>query len=295
MDMDFEDILEFNMIEKGILPREYIFEEAIYTRSQKNPVYIVLMHSGTPLANIIKGATGDMWSHACIAFNSKLDPLYSFGSKGKGDIGLGFSVSDPKDSFFTKYHAQYSVYVMYVTDRAYKAMKDRLKFFQQNSKTLKYDVLGLVDIFFGLQSEKHADKYFCSRFVMELISKAQVLSKVPSLWKPQDIEDLDNISLVNKGFDFFNYNRKVTDKHCAAIKNGTYKEKDVIFESDIVNDVEDDEDNDELEEKVKFYKNPMKSFKANNTRLKNKMIKVGNYSHILDQKPPKPQQPKNKK
>ena len=62
-----------------------INEEAIFSKTQKNPVYIVLIHSGTPLANAIKKVTGDEFSHACISFNSKLDPLYSFGTKGKGE------------------------------------------------------------------------------------------------------------------------------------------------------------------------------------------------------------------
>ncbi len=207
-----------------------IFEEAIFSNSQKNPVYIVLMHSGTPLANAIKKVTGDEFSHACISFNSKLDPLYSFGTKGKGEKGIGFAVNDPKDKFFTKFNSKYSVYVMYVTDKAYKAMKNRLSYFNNHKDKLKYDFKGLFDIWLGKESEDH-EKWFCSRFVMEIISKAQELSKVPSLWKPNDIVQLQNISLVNRGFNFFNYDYKVTDKHCNAIKKGKYSPSDVIYEA----------------------------------------------------------------
>lgn len=207
-----------------------INEEAIFSKSQKNPVYIVLMHSGTPLANAIKKVTGDEFSHACISFNSKLDPLYSFGTKGKGEKGIGFTINDPKDKFFTKFNSKYRVYVMYVTDKAYKSMKNRLSYFTNHKDTLKYDFKGLFDIWFGKESEDH-EKWFCSRFVMEIISKAQELSKVPSLWKPNDITKLQNISLVNRGFDFFNYDYKVTEKHCNDIKKGKYSPSDVIYES----------------------------------------------------------------
>lgn len=208
----------------------HINEEAIFSKTKKNPVYIVLMHSGTFLANTIKKVTGDEFSHACISFNSKLDPLYSFGQKGKNEKGIGFAINDPKDRFFTKFSSKYSVYVMYVTDNAYKIMKNRLSYFINHKDSLKYDFKGLFDIWFGKESENH-EKWFCSRFVMEIISKAQELAKVPSLWKPNDIAQLQNISLVNRGFDFFNYDYKVTEKHCNDIKKGKYNPSDIIYES----------------------------------------------------------------
>ena len=207
----------------------FISEEAFYDKQFKNPVYIVLMHSGTPLANVIKKATGDEFSHACIAFNSKLDPLYSFGSKGNGEHGTGFAVNSPKDKFFDKYSAKYSVYVMYVTNKAYRSMKERLQYFIDKKDKLKYDVKGLIDIWFNNDSEDH-EKWFCSRFVMEIVSKAQELTKVPSLWKPQDITNLDNISLVNRGFNFYNYDYKITERHCKDIKHHQYDPSDVLYE-----------------------------------------------------------------
>ena len=207
----------------------FINEEAFFNKQFKNPVYIVLMHSGTPLANVIKKATGDEFSHACISFNSRLDPLYSFGSKGEGERGTGFAVNKPTDKFFDKFAAKYSVYVMYVTDKAYKSMQNRLQYFVQNKDKLKYDLKGLIDIWFGNDSEDH-EKWFCSRFVMEIISKAQNLTKVPSLWKPNDITQLDNISLVNRGFNFYNYDYRLTEKHCSEIKHHTYNVSDVLYE-----------------------------------------------------------------
>lgn len=216
----------------------FINEEAFFNKQFKNPVYIVLMHSGTPLANVIKKATGDEFSHACISFNSRLDPLYSFGSKGEGERGTGFAVNKPTDKFFDKFAAKYSVYVMYVTDKAYKAMKTRLQYFVQNKDKLKYDLKGLIDIWFGNDSEDH-EKWFCSRFVMEIISKAQNLTKVPSLWKPNDITQLDNISLVNRGFNFYNYDYRLTEKHCSEIKHHTYNASDVLYEGISVSAADD--------------------------------------------------------
>lgn len=206
-----------------------INEEAIFTKNNKNPVYIVLSSGNSLFAKGIKAVTKSEFSHAMISFNSKLDPLYSFGTKEDGKR-LGFVINNPKDHVFDIDEVKYSVYVMYVTDKAKKAMTDALQFFIDNKDKLRYDFHGIADIWRGKTSDQRSNKWFCSRFVMYLISKATELSKSPSLWRPSDIADLDNISLVNRGFNFYNYDYKVTEKHCNNIKNGKYNIGDVLYE-----------------------------------------------------------------
>lgn len=268
-----------------------VCEDAIFDKSHKNPVYIVLMHTGTPMATLIKKVTGDEFSHACISFNSKLDPLYSFGSKAGGS-GIGFCVNNPKDAVFKQYHSKYSVYVMYVTDKAYSAMKSRLKYFTDHAKELKYDIIGLFNIWFNRSSENH-EKWFCSRFVMELVSKATSLAKVPSLWKPSDITDLDNISIVSKGFDFFNYDYKTTEKQCKKIKDHKYDATKVMFESEEDGITDDDElvDEDLDDITLKSYKNPATTLKSKMTRKKNKNVQIGKYDISIQVATPQPPSP----
>ena len=204
-----------------------ICEEAIFSKDHKNPVYIVLSSGSSLFARAIKKATKNEFSHAMISFNSNLDPLYSFGTRPDGK--LGFVINNPKDHVWDIEDCKYSVYVMYVTDKAKRAMRQRLNDFVSKEKNLKYSFKGILDIWRGKESEKD-EKWFCSRFVMDIISKAQNLSKVPSLWRPGDIEQLSNISLVNRGFNFYNYNPKVTERHCKDIEKGTYDPGDVIYE-----------------------------------------------------------------
>ena len=208
-------------------PEIQISEEAIFSKDHKNPVFIVLSSGSSLFANAIKAVTKNEFSHAMISFNSKLDPLYSFGTRPDGK--LGFVINNSKDRVWDIEDCKYSVYVMYVTDKAKRAMKQRLNDFVSKEKDLKYSFKGILDIWRGKATEKDA-KWFCSRFVMEIISKAQKLSKVPSLWRPGDIEQLSNISLVNRGFNFYNYNPKVTERHCKDIEKGTYDPGDVIYE-----------------------------------------------------------------
>ena len=208
-------------------PNIQISEEAIFSKDHKNPVFLVLSSGSSWFANAIKAVTKNEFSHAMISFNSKLDPLYSFGTRTDGK--LGFVINNPKDRVWDIEDCKYSVYVMYVTDRAKRAMKKRLDDFISKEKDLKYSFKGILDIWRGKESEKD-EKWFCSRFVMEIISKTQNLAKVPSLWRPGDIEQLSNISLVNRGFNFYNYDHKITDRHIKDIEKGTYNPGDVIYE-----------------------------------------------------------------
>ena len=214
--------IEEEYLYENFITEDTIFEDAKYDEEHQYPIYIILMHSGTPLAKIIKGVTGSEYSHACISFNPYLNPLYSFGAKTKGvngsDGGLGFTIQNQSDPFFKEYKTSYGVYVMFVSKEGRDAMKQRLQYFQKNKKDLKYDIAGLVQIFFGKSSDYKQDKFFCSRFVMDLVQKGTTIDKTPSLWKPDDIKQLTNISLVNKGDDFRHYSKTKTIKNVEKIK-----------------------------------------------------------------------------
>ena len=142
-----------------------INEEAIFSKDKKNPIFIVLSSGSSLFARGIKAVTKSEYSHAMISFNSKLDPLYSFGTKSGGK-GLGFVVNNPKDYVFDVEDAKYAVYVMYVTDKAKKAMRDALQYFIDNKDKMKYDFHGIADIWVGKASDQRQEKWFCSRFVM---------------------------------------------------------------------------------------------------------------------------------
>ena len=120
-------------------PSVYINEEAIFSKSKKNPIFIVLSSGHSLFASLIKKATHSEISHAMISFNSKLDPLYSFGTRPDGH--LGFVINNTKARVWDKEDCKYSVYVMYVTDNAKKAMTDRLQYFVDNEKNLKYSFI----------------------------------------------------------------------------------------------------------------------------------------------------------
>lgn len=203
------------------MQNKYISEEAYYNSMNKNPVYVVLMNGGTPLSKIISGFTGDTYTHVCISFNAKLKPLYSFGLTN--DSTFGFAVANPRDKKAFPHIDKYAVYVMYVSNHQLYKMKKRLKWFIDNGKDLKFDFPALVSVFFQKDTENHSDKYFCSRFVAEILKMGEVdLEKKASLYRPESLLALSNISLVNWGRDIIGYNWIKTRDNERLIKQNRY-------------------------------------------------------------------------
>ena len=210
---------------KGEDTNMVVFEEAIYDSKHTEPVYIVLMHTGTMLANTIKAVTKDEFSHSCISFTSKLDPMFSFGNKKMSYVAgqPGFVQQNTKDEFFKKKKSIYEVYVMFVSKSQKQKMIDRLKWFKEKDKYLGYDIIGLIKYKLGISSDDNLKKWFCSRFVAELLGQAEDLGRDASLFSPQDFKnDLNFISLVNKGDNLYNYDYKITERNLKKIKEGDY-------------------------------------------------------------------------
>lgn len=202
-----------------------INEEAIYDNTHKYPIFITLMHTGTSLANIIKKVTHDEFSHIGISLTSDLDPIYSFGRKKVSAAqGTGFSIMNHDDPFFKKAaDTIYQVYVMYLTKEEYSAMRSRLQYFIDNKDNLKYDFKSLILNYLHIPSE-FSKKYFCSRFVAEVINEGRKLEKKPSLYRPNDFIDFTDISLVNKGINLSKYNKSITDRNIMLIQKHKYNE-----------------------------------------------------------------------
>lgn len=207
---------------KKSLCEAVINEEAIYDQEHKYPIFIVLMHSGTNVADAIKKFTHDEYSHAAISFNPDCDPLYSFGRKKVLlKDGTGFCPTSPSDDFFKEFKSVYAVYVMYLTKEEYDKMRIRLQYFIDNIDSLKYDILGLGMAALKIPTDNHK-KYFCSRFVADILSSGKELDKAPSLYRPNDFVYRTDITLVNKGIDFSKYDKNKTLKNLELVKKGLY-------------------------------------------------------------------------
>lgn len=214
--------------------KKSVLESTEYSSVNKYPVFIALMHTGTSMSRTIRTVTHDEFTHATISFNSKLNPLYSFGTKNYPGNDHGFVQQEPTSDFYRHYKASYSVYVMYVSKNQRDKMLQRLQQFIDNADSFKFDIPALVACALKIPTE-FRKKFFCSRFCMEIIGQGIDLEKVPSLWSPQQMSELNNISLVNKGDDFYKYDYRITEKNLKKIKAG--ETVDIVVESSSQNKI----------------------------------------------------------
>lgn len=175
-------------------PNEKLFFPDMITESADDnklyPVYIMLMHSGTTLANIIKKVTKSNFSHSSISFDASMTKMYSFGRKFDSNPFIGtFRSENIRSQFFTGKDIPFALYMVPATKSEIAAMKRRLEFFTKNATKFKYDFTGLFKNYLGI-ADNPEYKYFCSRFVADILNAGRPSEKPyvvePSLMKPED-------------------------------------------------------------------------------------------------------------
>lgn len=208
---------QFEMLDK------VYFHDSINESSEDTklyPVYVMLMHSGTALANAIKTITKSNFSHASISFDSSMKSMYSFGRKSDTNPFIGaFKKEDITTKFFQNKEIPYALYVVPCTKSEIDAMKKRLNFFIQNSTKFKYDFTGLFKNYFGI-ADNPEYKWFCSRFVADILNAGRPQNDPyviePSLMKPEDFTNTNFATYVTGGM-LDTYDKSYVDKRTSYI------------------------------------------------------------------------------
>lgn len=187
------------------------------------PVYVLLTHSGTTLANAIKAVTKVPYSHSSISFDSSLKNMYSFGRKYKSNPLIGTFVKESLDKGLYEDVADkttYSLYVTYVDKAMYTAMKSKLTEFESRTD-LKYNFTGLITMKMGIERERE-NAYFCSEFVDTILkaSGQNFTGKHSSMVQPYDFAKNKNFHFIMKGI-LSHYNSSEVEKRTKKI----YEEK----------------------------------------------------------------------
>lgn len=194
-----------------------IFESTIKNPDDLHPVYILLIHSGTLLANIIQKYTKDKYSHASISFDPSFKEFYSFGRK-KNASG-GFTIESRDDDFYNKRpECPYGIYVTFITSEQKNAMKNKLQYFIDNEDKFKYHFMGLAKIAFNKISENDT-KYFCSGFVADILQAGGIATnRNYTLYKPQDLFHIYGSYKVDEGQGLQNIDPDVVIKNTQIVK-----------------------------------------------------------------------------
>lgn len=199
-------------------------DEAAQKKQKYLPVYVVIMHTGTPLATIIKNAIGSEYSHASISFDSSLTNMYSFARKlsdtGKASHDGGFRKEDIRNPFFKEREVKYSMYMVPCTEDQIKLMQKRLEYFRKNQNNFTYDFTGLVKSYFHI-SDNPEYRWFCTRFVADILNAGRPTDPYiadPFLVRPDDFMETNFAMYVTSGY-LDKYDQKDVDKITKRLLN----------------------------------------------------------------------------
>lgn len=210
-----QESYQFELVNKTLRFMDPI-NESVNKTEKLYPVYIMLVHSGTAVSNVIKKVSHSEYSHASISFDSSMSKMYSFARKDpKNPFIGGFRYESIGKGFYEKKEVPYGVYVVPCTEDQIKRMKKRLAYFEKNQEKFTFDFVGLVTNYAGIVNNP-AYSWFCSRFVADILNAGSPEGKVyvpePSLQDPDDFKRAVFARYVTSGNNLMEYNQKEVDR-----------------------------------------------------------------------------------
>jgi len=165
-------------------------------------IYILLMHTNTMPARLIKAVTQYEYSHVAISLEKNCYITYSFGRKKLNSIIDGGFVVEQKDgAFFQKFNqTKCKIYEVNITEKQYKKVRKILKRMEHHQELYQYDFIGIVCRFFKIPVT-FKNKYVCSYFVASLLEKAKIydFEKETYFIAPKDFESIPFLNEIYHG------------------------------------------------------------------------------------------------
>lgn len=165
-------------------------------------IYILLMHTNTIPAKLIKAATKYEYSHVGFSLNKECDTIYSFGRRKLHSIlGSGFVVEHRNGEFFKAFNkTECSIYEAEITDEQYESVKEIVKIMKARSNIYKYDFIGIILRYFGIPLT-FKNRYVCSYFVATVLerTKIHIFDKKTCLVRPQDFSNIKGFNEIYRG------------------------------------------------------------------------------------------------
>lgn len=165
-------------------------------------IYILLMHTRTIPAKIIKTVTNYEYSHVGICLNKDCSAIYSFGRRHLHYIFDAGLLVEYKDGDFLKTFnkTKCKIYEVEVTDKQYRDVVKTLDYMMKNNRSYKYDFIGIIPRYFGIPITIK-NRYVCSYFVASILEQANIhrFNKNVCLVNPRDFENIAGFHEIYKG------------------------------------------------------------------------------------------------
>ncbi len=130
-------------------------------------VYVLLTKFDSATSHLLYYAAGQEYTHASIALDEAPEVYYSFSFHG-------FVVETPEKH--RKHGLQKQLrYQLEVSEKAYKAIKKQIRYFEKNKLDFHYTRFGVLCCMLHLPFRRR-NHYFCSQFVAELLKNSQAMS-----------------------------------------------------------------------------------------------------------------------
>lgn len=157
-----------------------------------NSCYIVLSHSNTIMARLVRRFTGNYYNHTSLALSEDLNEFYSFGRKNPRLLfPAGFISEGVHTGYFgLKPHTKIAVFEAQVSDEEYQLMLTQLNEFLKQRNRYRYNLLGLPMALFNIPWGRN-NHYTCSGFVAYCMRGILDFDKHYSLIRPEDFYMFD--------------------------------------------------------------------------------------------------------
>jgi hypothetical protein len=166
------------------------FQQEAVDETATAPIYFIFSKGKTPIiSEAIKKVTKSEYSHASIAFDASLNPMYSFGDSTKPDTyqsgKWGFKKEDIHGNAYNDIDV--AVYGAYIDKQNIEKLKEIVKDFE--SHKTKFDKRILVNKLIRLDVKPGKNKYkqVCSTFVDYLMNEIGIKQGSKNLMSPEDI------------------------------------------------------------------------------------------------------------
>ena len=146
-------------------------------------ITILLTKYSDPFGRFICGISKNRYSHASISIDETEEIFYSFNTKG-------FVIEKPKKRIPKKRMPGSVCIRMQVPEETYELIKREIAYFLDKREQYAYSRLGVVLCLLHIPY-KFENKYFCSQFVAEILSRAGAieLKKKETLYLPGQLLD----------------------------------------------------------------------------------------------------------
>ncbi len=96
------------------------------------------------------------------------------------------------------YKTRAKVYSLAITDEQYKAIKNKITYFQKEKEVYTFNRLGLFAVGLHRKVEReHA--FYCAEFVKYILEEAGIETDLPSLIKPENFKQIEGLQEIYAG------------------------------------------------------------------------------------------------